>query len=64
MKITIERSGEEQERDFTGTAQQLLDDLEINPQTVLVLKDGTLVPEDEDLTGAAHVKIVTVVSGG
>lgn len=42
----------------------LLRKLEIVPETVLVIKDGTLVPDDVMLDDAAEVEIRPVISGG
>ncbi len=64
MQIFIERTNENKTIDFKGTAEQLCTLLKINPQTVLILKDGELVTEDEELTNTNEIKLLTVVSGG
>ncbi len=64
MQVYIERSDEHKTLTFTGSVQELLDLLEINVQTVLVLKNDALVTEDEALTDTDNVNIITVVSGG
>lgn len=64
MHVYIERSDEHKELEFAGTVQKLLDELDINVQTVLVLKNNALVTEDEVLSDDDDIKIITVVSGG
>ena len=64
MKIIIERSGEVVTRDYSGNASTLLDELGINPVTVIVAADGTLVPLDTDISAATDIHILTIVSGG
>ena len=64
MNIYVERSDERHTFTFEGVVQELLDKLDINAQTVLVLKNDELVTEDEALVDSDEVKIITVVSGG
>ena len=64
MEVHIEREAKTLTEEFAGTAIELLRELNINPETVLVIKDGTLVTEDESLTGATGVEILSVISGG
>lgn len=44
--------------------QQLLERLDLLPESVLVVRNGTLVTEDQRLLPEDKVKIVAVVSGG
>jgi len=64
MNVYIEREDAHKTLSFTGLVQDLLDELAINAQTVLVLKNNELVTEDEPLNDGDDVKIITVVSGG
>ena len=64
MKVYIERSNENKTLDFSGNAEELCDELGVNPQTVLIIKDGELITEDIDVTNAETIKLITVVSGG
>ena len=44
--------------------QKLLDQLDVNRESVLVIRDGELVPGDAMLDDAATVEIRPVISGG
>lgn len=64
MQVFIERENRREELDFSGTAEQLLSRFAINPQTVLVIRNGALVTEDEELEAGDEITLLTVVSGG
>ncbi len=64
MEILIEKSGMKEDILFTGSVGQLLSRLKINPETILVVKNGTVVTEDEKLNNKDTVKILSVISGG
>ncbi len=49
---------------FSGTVSQLLQKLKLNPATVLVVRNSTLVTESDKLKDADEVKILSVISGG
>lgn len=42
----------------------LLKELDIMPGTVLVIRDETLLTEDEIVTGGEEIEIRSVISGG
>lgn len=46
------------------TVSALLNRLELNPESVLVIADDELVPRDARLDDAADVEIRSVISGG
>ena len=46
------------------TVSSLLAELEVNPESVLVICDDELVPKDARLADAATVEIRPVMSGG
>ncbi|MFT4310756.1 MAG: MoaD/ThiS family protein [Candidatus Woesearchaeota archaeon] len=62
MHIILDTSS--QDMTFTGTVESLLLQLHINPETVIVAKNGTLVQLDEVVQDTDTVHIMTVVSGG
>ena len=44
--------------------EEILKELGINPEEVIVAKNGRIVPEDETARGSDHLKIVRFVHGG
>ena len=50
--------------DGPATVAGLLEALDIVPESVLVIRDGTLLTRDEDLGVADRVEIRPVLSGG
>jgi len=64
MKIVIEKTGETIQKDFRGTAEELLAELEINPVTVIVAADRALIPLETVVSDAKEIQILTIVSGG
>jgi tRNA-5-methyluridine54 2-sulfurtransferase len=47
-----------------STVAEVLDRLDVNPHTVLVIHDGELVTADHDLADDAEIEIRPVISGG
>lgn len=64
MDIFIEKTKEEKKLEFSGTAKELLVKLELNPEAVLVARNGALVTLDEKLSDSDEIKILSVISGG
>jgi thiamine biosynthesis protein ThiS len=50
--------------DETMTVMQLLKRIDILPESVLVVRNGQVVSEDQVLSAGDTVKIVAVISGG
>jgi len=46
------------------TVNQLLDELDLNRESFLVIRNGTLVPGDGRLAGDDTIEIRPVISGG
>jgi len=44
--------------------ENLLEKLEINPETVVVLRNGEVVPEFEKLSNKDRIEIIDIVSRG
>jgi len=64
MKIYIQKTGKNQQLKFSGTVLALLYKLKLNPETVIVTKNGVLVTEEDKLTDSDVVEVLQVVSGG
>jgi sulfur carrier protein ThiS len=64
MKLYIQKTREHKELKYSGSVILLLRKYKINPETVIVTKNGMLVTEDDMLADADAVEILQVVSGG
>ena len=64
MHIFIERENRKLVKEFSGKAEELLKQLDINPEVVLVVRNGELVADDAHLEEKDDVKILSVISGG
>ncbi len=64
MKIYIEKENKNLNLNFKGTVKKLLEELNINIETVVVLKNNEIVTEEELLEENDDVKILSVISGG
>jgi len=50
--------------EFSGSAKELLVKLDLNPEAVLIARNGALVTLDETLFDTDEIKILSVISGG
>lgn len=64
MKVFIEKEQRTLSLDHAGTARSLLEKISVNPETVIIVKDGTLITEDDDVEDAGKIDLLSVVSGG
>lgn len=64
MRVHRRNPDRTDELDGPLTVAQLLERLDVNPHTVLVIHDGQLVTADTTLTDEAEVEIRPVISGG
>jgi len=65
IKIFIEREGQEKEIEFEGkTVKDLLDFLGLPSSEHVIIKNGKVVSEDEEIEEGDYIKIIDVVSGG
>lgn len=64
MKVFVEKEGRSEQIEFSGTARELCRTLAVNSETVLIVRDGTLITEDDEVDGAERVELLSVISGG
>ena len=64
MKVLLRNPRRELDMDGPLRVDILLNRLDINRESVLVIVDGTLVPGDELVANDATVEIRPVISGG
>ena len=64
MMIYIQKEHRTLQLDYTGTAAGLLSQLVINAETVLIVCDGKLMTPDDDVSNAAKIELLSVISGG
>ena len=64
MKVQLRNPRREIELDGTRTVNRLLDDLDLNREAHLVIRNGTLVPGDARLGPDDVIEVRPVISGG
>lgn len=64
MKVVLRNPRRELEVTGPKTVTKLLAELDVNPESVLVIADDELVPKDARLADAMTVEIRPVISGG
>jgi len=64
MKIYIEKEKRYVEFNKDCNGRELLHELNINPETVLIVKNDEIVLDGEELKNDDNIKILSVVSGG
>lgn len=64
MKVLLRNPARELEIDGPIPVSALLERLDLNRESHLVIEDGTLVPADKMLGAEAVVEIRSVISGG
>ena len=66
INVFMERENKQTkvELDKFSSLKDLLNELEINPVTVIVTRNDELIPENEKLRDNDEIKIMPVISGG
>ena len=64
MKVKLRNPDREIEVSGPATVSALLTELEIVPETVLVIRDATLLTRDESVTDSDEIEVRPVLSGG
>ena len=64
MHIYIERTKQKLTKTFSGVVSALLKELHLSSEEVLIVRNGTLITEDEVLEDTDEIKLLSVVSGG
>jgi sulfur carrier protein ThiS len=64
MNIFIEKTQERLTKTFSGSALELLNELAINLEEILIVRNGELVTEDTLLSDQDEIRLLSVVSGG
>lgn len=64
MKIELRNPTRTLEFEGSMSVAKLLNKLDVNRESVLVICDGTLIPNDATLPADAVVEIRSVISGG
>lgn len=64
MKILLRNPRREIELQGARTVNRLLDDLDLNREAHLVIRNGTLVPGDARLEDGDDIEVRPVISGG
>lgn len=63
MKVFIERTNEYKETE-AKTIKELLNQLKINPTTIIITKNNELIAEDSEIKENDEIKLLSVISGG
>jgi sulfur carrier protein ThiS len=64
MIINIEKDQQKKEIEFSGSVLELLELLDINRETVIVVRNNEILDENAVIDNNDEVSILSVVSGG
>lgn len=64
MKVFIQKDNKTIEIEGKKSVKKVLQQLDINPETVLVVRDGELLTQDTILEENDEIEVISVISGG
>ena len=64
MEILIEKDNKKINMRYTGKVGGLLQKLKVNPETVIVVRNGELLADDDQISEPDKIKLMSVISGG
>lgn len=64
VEVFIEREKRRIKEEFSGKISELLARLCINMETIIVVKNGAVVSEDEKCSNEDQLTLLSVISGG
>ncbi|MFH1398818.1 MAG: MoaD/ThiS family protein [Candidatus Woesearchaeota archaeon] len=64
MEIYFEKADQTKKLKFDGKVLDLLRKLDINPVTVVIVKNRTIITEQDKIKDSDKIKLLSVVSGG
>ena len=64
MEVFVQKNGQTLQVQHEGTAAALLERLGVNPEVVLIVRDGELITADEPVDGCKRLELLSVISGG
>jgi sulfur carrier protein ThiS len=64
MKVKFEQDDSTKDLDFTGSVLELLEILNVNAETVLVVRNSEVLTDDIILNNEDLIELLSVVSGG
>jgi len=66
INVFFDRENKEKsiELDFNSSVKDLLSKMNINPVTVIVSRDSSIITEDEIVNDKDKINLISVISGG
>lgn len=64
MEVYFDKESSIRKIEFKGKLNRLLIKLKLNSETVIVVREGILLTEDDNLSNSDKLRILSVVSGG
>jgi sulfur carrier protein ThiS len=64
MEVYIERLEKRLKLKFKGTVAELLEELGINPEDAMVVRDEDLLTPDDEVYNTDTLRVLSVISGG